>query len=232
VPLSIQSRTVGDVVVLGCAGRLVEGAETNELDRQVRDFTQMLHREFVLDLRNVSFIDSAGLGLLVRLVSRVRAAGGELKLCAVPLHIQKTLRVTRLQQVLASYENEAEAIVAMCGTDARGKAAAPDPVDILCVHSSSDVLAYLQQLLRQAGYAAMTTTNRSDASTLLRATTPGILVVDAATAAAWGGAAVLTKVLPGDVQVIELPETFATQDPAVAGQQLLAEIARAAVARR
>jgi hypothetical protein len=186
----------------------------------------MRQRYIVVDLHDVSFVDSAGLGLLVRLLSRMRGAGGRLTLCGLMPSLQHTLRVTRLHTVFPSYENEAEAIAAMYrrGDDRDGGAL--EPVDILCVHGSSDVLSYVQQVLRQAGYGVITATNRSDALTLLRATMPRVLVIDAAAAAAWTGG------LPEGVEVVELPTTFATDDAGVAGTALLAEVARAAGAGR
>jgi anti-sigma B factor antagonist len=228
VPLSIESRFVGDVVVLGCSGRLVEGAAVSELEARMRDLMEMLHRYFVLDVADVSFLDSAGLGLLVRLLSRVRAAGGDLKLCRVPQNIQKALQVTRLESTLSpQYRSDAEAIAAMHRPAGGGDTVARDAVHILCVHPSTDVLAYLQRLLRQAGYDAVTTTNRSDALTLLRATTPSLLVIEAAAAASLGGVDGLPQNVRGHVRMVQLPEGFSTTDPAVAAPQLLAEIARA-----
>ncbi len=80
--LSIQSRAIGDVMVLTCTGRIVDGEEASTLDRRVQEL-QLLHRDFVLDLHDVAFVDSAGLGLLVRLLARLQTASGDLKLCGV-----------------------------------------------------------------------------------------------------------------------------------------------------
>src|SRR5262252_6478211 len=139
MPLSLHAHGIGDIAVVECSGRIVEGAESAALYQQVRDLLAT-HRFFVLDLRNVSFVDSAGLGLLVRLLSRVRGMAGDLKLCGAQSNIEHTLTVTRLKSVLAAYATEGEAIAAFYhaqhGTDLPVRAA----VDIVCIHSSADVL--------------------------------------------------------------------------------------------
>jgi hypothetical protein len=56
---------------------------------------------------------------------------------------------------------------------------APLEVDVLCVHSSVDVLAYAREVLKQAGYGVMPASNVSDGRVLLRATTAPVLVIDA-----------------------------------------------------
>ena len=219
----MKSRTIGEAAVIECTGRIVEGTETAELDGQVRHL-QVVYRYFVLDLHGVSFVDSAGLGLLVRLLSRLRRVSGDLKLCGVAPNIQKSLNVSRLSSVLPSYDSVDAAVAAFERPSAGGEVPSRDEVDILCVHRSTDVLAYLHELLRRAGYGLMTSTNVSDAATLLIATKPRIVVIDAQSRAMgmsgrFGG-------LIGDAHVIELPSTFSIEDAGEAGQRLLSEIAR------
>jgi anti-anti-sigma factor len=223
VALSITQRTIGEVAVLECSGRIVEGTETASLDRQVRDL-QVVYRYFVLDLHDVAFVDSAGLGLLVRLLSRLRRASGDLKLSGVAPNIQKSLNVSRLNSVLASYDNVDAAVAAFERSSVGGEAPARDEVDILCVHWSNDVLAYLHELLRQAGYGLMTSTNVSDAATLLIATKPKIVVIDAQSRAI--GMSGRFGSLIGDAHVVELATTFSIDDAGDAGQRLLDDIAR------
>ncbi|HEX7793958.1 MAG TPA: anti-sigma factor antagonist [Vicinamibacterales bacterium] len=223
MPLSITPQTIGEVAILQCSGRIVEGTETTSLDRQMRDL-QVVYRYFVLDLHDVAFVDSAGLGLLVRLLSRLRRVSGDLKLCGVAPNIQKSLNVSRLSSVLPSYDDVDAAVAAFERPSPVGEAPSRDAVDILCVHGSNDVLAYLHELLRRAGYGLMTSTNVSDAATLLIATKPRIVVIDSQSRAMgmsgrFGG-------LIGDAHVVELPPTFSIEDAGDAGQRLLEEIAR------
>jgi len=223
VPLSIKQRTIGEVAILECNGRIVEGTETASLDRQVRDL-QVVYRYFVLDLHDVAFVDSAGLGLLVRLLSHLRRTSGDLKLCGVAPNIQKSLNVSRLNSVLASYDTVDAAVAAFERPSGGAEAPARNEVDILCVHRSNDVLAYLHELLRQAGYGLMTSTNVSDAATLLIATKPRIVVIDAQSHSI--GMSGRFGSLIGEAFVVELPATFSIDDAGDAGQRLLDAIAR------
>jgi len=219
----MKQRTIGEIAVIECSGRIVEGSEAASLDKQVRDL-QVVYRYFLLDLHDVAFVDSAGLGLLVRLLSRLRRASGDLKLCGVAPNIQKSLNVSRLSSVLASYDSIDAAVAAFERPSGGGETPARDEVDILCVHRSNDVLAYLHELLRQAGYGLMTSTNVSDAATLLIATKPRIVVIDAQSHSI--GMSGRFGSLIGEAFVVELPATFSIDDAGDAGQRLLDAIAR------
>jgi anti-anti-sigma factor len=219
----MKQRTIGEIAVIECSGRIVEGSEATSLDKQVRDL-QVVYRYFLLDLHDVAFVDSAGLGLLVRLLSRLRRVSGDLKLCGVAPNIQKSLNVSRLSSVLASYDSIDAAVAAFERPSGGGETPARDEVDILCVHRSSDVLAYLHELLRQAGYGLMTSTNVSDAATLLIATKPRIVVIDAQSHSI--GMSGRFGSLIGEAFVVELPTTFSIDDAGDAGQRLLDAIAR------
>src|SRR5262245_66263254 len=109
--LALHTHVAGDIAVIECSGRVVDGDETASLYRHFLDLLPA-HRFFVLDLHDVSFVDSAGLGLLVRLLLRVRGMAGDLKLCGAGASIEHTLTVTRLKRVLGAYATEGEAIAA------------------------------------------------------------------------------------------------------------------------
>ena len=223
--LSIASRSVGDISVLACTGRIVEGDESATLEAYV---TKLFPWQpyIVLDLGGVTFVDSSGLGLMLRLRALARTAAGDLKVCAPNHRVGEVLRVTRLDGVMPRYESELEAITAFYTP-----ATADDPwrsleVDVLCVHSSQDALAYAREVLKQAGYGVATAGNASDARVLLRATTPRVLVIDpdshARLAALTGGDPA------GRLAVVAWPEGFSTEDAGAAAQELLAGVNRAA----
>jgi anti-sigma B factor antagonist len=216
--LVLKHRTIGDIVAIECQGRIVEGTEAADLERQVRDL-QVVHRDFVLDLKEVAFVDSAGLGLLVRLLARLRASSGDLKLCRVAANIQRSLDVSRLSAVLATYESLDSAVEAFEFPVPDDSAPALEEVDILCVHRSADVLAYLRELLQRAGYGLMTATNASDAATLLVTKKPRIVVIDSESNAV--GMSGRFATLIGGAQVLELPHAFSIEDAGQAGQWLL-----------
>ena len=91
--LSVQHRRVGDITVLTCRGRIAEGGESALLETHVADL--LPHGPWiVLNLAAVSFLDSSGLGLLVKLLARGRRAGGGLRLCALPPRVSDILRMT------------------------------------------------------------------------------------------------------------------------------------------
>jgi anti-sigma B factor antagonist len=224
VPLLLQLRTVGDIAVIACSGRIVEGAEAAALHQRLREMLPIYHL-FVLDLREVSFIDSAGLGLLVRLLSRVRASAGDLKLCGASPNVEKTLTVSRLRSVLRSYITEADAIAAFYQIEPGNDLPVRAAVDIISIHSSSDVLAYLRALLRQAGYAVMTTDNIADALTLIRATEPKVVVIETALRDRMTGAMpVIFQQFAEGTYVIDLPASFSTDDAGEAGARLLDDL--------
>ena len=107
--LSLQHRQVGDVAVVTCSGRLVAGAEADALLTQIDDLLP-LHSRILLHLGDIDYIDSGGLGLLVRCLTRVQNASGQLSLCALSPKVSEVLRITRLDGPLRPYIAEADAI--------------------------------------------------------------------------------------------------------------------------
>src|SRR5262249_55580676 len=165
-----------DIPVVVCRGRIVEGTESAVL-REHLDMELAQQSLLVLDLREVDFIDSSGLGLLVRYAMKLRQQGGELKLCFVSPRIQTTLKTTKVSTVLKAYASESEALATFSPV-LQAKKAAAARVDVLCVTGSADLLAYLRQLLHRAGYAVSSTDNLAEAETMLAAR-PKFLVIDA-----------------------------------------------------
>jgi stage II sporulation protein AA (anti-sigma F factor antagonist) len=197
----------------------VEGAESLALrDHIEKELGQQ--QMLILDFREVDFVDSSGLGMLVRLAMQMRKAGGELKLCYVPPRIETTLKTTKVNTVLKSYPSEAEAIAAF---GKLRKPAAPK-ADILCVTSSADLLAYLGQLLQQAGYTVSTANNLAEAESLLTSSRPAFLVIDSYFSASISGDEALRgrfNALIDGVSIVELPPGFATSDAGDAARQLV-----------
>ena len=88
--LTLQSQTIDSVVVIRCQGRIVLGDEIRALQLEVGKLRQ-LKKKVVLQLAEVNYIDSAGLGALVRLVGMLRVGGGGLKLCELSPFVHKVL---------------------------------------------------------------------------------------------------------------------------------------------
>ena len=80
--LELSRRLVGDVTVITCTGRIVLGKESESLQACL-DETLPMNTHVLLHLAGVEFVDSGGLGLLVRYLTRAQNAGGAPKLCAL-----------------------------------------------------------------------------------------------------------------------------------------------------
>lgn len=109
----IKLRRLDDVVILDLSGRITLGEGTVV----VRDALQKLliggDRKFLLNLADVDYIDSAGLGELVTAFTTVRAEGGQFKLLKLTHRIRDLLQITKLLTVFDSFDNETEAIKSM-----------------------------------------------------------------------------------------------------------------------
>jgi anti-sigma B factor antagonist len=224
VSLSLQSRRVGDIVVVRCRGRIVEGPACAELQEQLG---RVLPDDpcIILDLSDVDFLDSSGLGRLVRFLSRSRAANGDIKLCGVPARISEVLRITRLAAVFDSHASEADAVAAFYRQPVRAGAPNRFNPEILCVDKSRDVLTYVCEALRQSGYGVMFADNLPDALILLKASRPKAVVVSAELRAARDtGTAQAFNELATRFSVIELPADFSSRDAAEAGERLLDQV--------
>jgi anti-sigma B factor antagonist len=154
--LSLETQLMKDVVVIRCRGRIVLGKEADVLQAELNKQTE-LRKKVVLNLAETDYLDSRGLGALVRALSVLRAKGGELKLCELHPSVLEVLQVTNLLTVFATYQSEKEAVEAFsAGRRPDRTAASPSATKILCVDTSPDLLAYVSTLLKRAGYQVST----------------------------------------------------------------------------
>jgi anti-sigma B factor antagonist len=108
--MEIAERKVSDVTVLDLTGKMTLG-EGDELLRQtVNNLLAAGTKKIVLNLEGVPYIDSAGLGEVVRTHMTVSKQGGKLKLLNLTKRIEDLLSITKLLTVFDSYEAEADAI--------------------------------------------------------------------------------------------------------------------------
>jgi anti-sigma B factor antagonist len=221
--LSFRSHTVGDITVLKCDGRIVEGAESAALRQHVNEVLEYTPA-IVLDLSEVQYIDSSGLGMLVRIL--VRTGPENLKLCGLTSRISETLKITRLATVFDCHESEAEAIAAFYRYPAGSSRPSPFVApNVLCVGKSAELLTYMQEVLRQAGLSVTTTDNLPDAVTLLKAMTPKVVLVghELRSAGSTGMVETFNRLLD-TLAVIELPADFAREDPTETGPRLVERV--------
>jgi anti-anti-sigma factor len=221
--LSIETRSIDDITVLSCNGRIVDGDESSTLAAAV-DKLLPLQPCVVLDLRGVSFIDSAGVGLLLRLRTLAQRAAGDVKICAAPPRFRELLHVTTLDGVLRPHDSAEEAIGAFKSSTGARKDQSSLEVDVVLVHPSADVLVYGSELLKRAGYRARTASNVSDARVLVRAMQPKAVVIapDMHPRLIERGADIVAG-----MQVLLLSGEFSRADPGEAGRRLLADLSRA-----
>jgi len=220
--LRLESRPVGEVFVVQCHGRIVAGNEVFTLHSQVGDAIEK-YGDVVLQLDDLQFLDSSGLGALVRLMHAARAKAGDLKLCGLPAKISKVLELTNLVSQFEIYDSLEEAITAayLGSRYSRGKTGDARP-RMLCVYPSLDVCMFLREVLCSAGFNALTTTAVDDAPILLKATRAKLVIVSARVQSIRGKPVrtAFTEIVP-DVGLFVLNENFATQDPGEAAEQLL-----------
>jgi anti-sigma B factor antagonist len=103
--LRMSTRTLEGALVVDCSGRLVFGEESASL----RDMVKKLiaeKPEIVMNLREVNYIDSGGLGTLVSLFTTARNAGGAVKLASLSQRVGDLLQVTKLLTIFEVFDNE------------------------------------------------------------------------------------------------------------------------------
>jgi anti-sigma B factor antagonist len=106
----MTDRDVNGVTVLEIEGRIVLGEESNAFREKVKSLLAAGKKKIVLNLSNVSYIDSAGLGTLVATFHSARAQGATLKLSHLGAKFKEVLQVTKLMTVFDTYENEGAAV--------------------------------------------------------------------------------------------------------------------------
>jgi anti-sigma B factor antagonist len=104
------TRQVGGVTILDISGRIVLGEESAALRNLVCDLLSKGHKEILLNLADVNYIDSSGLGQLVSAFTRVRKLGGELKLLNLTSKVSHLMQITRLYTVFDIMDDEDAAV--------------------------------------------------------------------------------------------------------------------------
>jgi len=108
--MQIEQRAVGDVVVLDIKGRVTLGEGDELLKDKVNSIVSQGRSKIVLNLAEVPYLDSAGLGEVVRAYTTVSRQGGSLKLLSLTKRITDLLSITKLLTVFDTFEAEDEAV--------------------------------------------------------------------------------------------------------------------------
>ena len=108
--MKIDIRTVGDVRILDCSGKITLGEGTMSIRNTVRDILQAGAKKIVLNLAETSYIDSAGVGELMSTYTTVVNNGGQLKLLNLTKKIRDQLAVTKLLTVFDVSDSESASV--------------------------------------------------------------------------------------------------------------------------
>jgi len=108
--LILKTRDAGEVAILDLQGKIILGDECNLLREQVKTLLAANKKKIVLNLGEVSFIDSAGVGTLVASFTSAKAQDAELKMANLTKKFKETLQITRLLTVFEVYDSEDEAV--------------------------------------------------------------------------------------------------------------------------
>jgi anti-anti-sigma factor len=218
--LSLQSQTRGDVVIIRCKGRIVSGDEARHLQQEIERLTP-LTKNVVLQLAEVNYLDSGGLGSLVRIYGVLRAARGDLKLAELSPFVVQVLEATNLLKVLKPFATEAQAVAAFAAKPGSPEeAAAPaSAARVVCIDSSLDVLAYLKVLLQRSGYEVFTTRHLADAVALAIGTKPRVVVCGPAMST--DAVAEKLRHSAPNARLLHLPADFSTSEADQGGRDLV-----------
>jgi anti-sigma B factor antagonist len=109
--LKMDTKTVEGVTVVSCVGRIVFGDEAAALRTELKSILST-SKKVILNLSEVSYIDSGGLGTLVGVFSTARAGGADIKLAGLGQRVRDVLQITKLVTVFEVYDNEQKALAA------------------------------------------------------------------------------------------------------------------------
>jgi len=109
--LKLSTRDNNGVTIIDLSGRIVFGDESAMLRDKVKSLIPTNSR-IILNLAQISYIDSGGIGTMVSLFTSARAAGGDIKLANLTKRVGDLLQITKLITVFETYDNESQAIQA------------------------------------------------------------------------------------------------------------------------
>src|SRR5215510_2330762 len=108
--MQISERVLGDVMVVDLKGKITLGEGDELLKDKVNSLINQGQRKILLNLADVPYLDSAGLGEVVRAYTTVSRQGGNLKLLNLTKRITDLLAITKLLTVFETFESESEAV--------------------------------------------------------------------------------------------------------------------------
>ena len=108
--LTMMEKEIGGVTILQLAGRIILGEESNALRTKIKELLGQGRTRLVIDLAEVTYIDSAGLGTLVAGFTSARNQGADLKLANLTKRFDEQLHITKLVTVFDVYKTVQDAV--------------------------------------------------------------------------------------------------------------------------
>ena len=108
--VKLTTRQVGDVTVVDAVGRITLGEGASSFRDTIRDLASSGHKKLLLNLAEVSYIDSSGIGEMVSGFTTVANQGGVMKLLNLTKRVKDLLQITKLYTVFEVFEDEATAV--------------------------------------------------------------------------------------------------------------------------
>jgi anti-sigma B factor antagonist len=108
--MKIEERTVGEVTILDLRGKMLIGEGDEMLREKINNLVESGKTKVLLNLADVPYVDSAGLGEIVRCYTTVSRKDGKLKIVNLTKRIQDLLSITKLITVFETFDDEGEAV--------------------------------------------------------------------------------------------------------------------------
>ena len=108
--MQIQERAIGDVTILDLNGKITLGEGDERLKDTIASLVAGGRRKVLLNLENVPYVDSAGLGVIVGTYTTITRQGGALKLLKLTKRIEDLLAITKLLTVFETFDDETDAV--------------------------------------------------------------------------------------------------------------------------
>ena len=110
MPLDVTQREMNGIYLLGLKGRLVLGQEINGLHTVIDNLLASSATRIVINLEQVNYVDSAGLGALIEIRRKTKAQGAALKLCNLGPNLRNALEIARLLPIFETCPTETVAV--------------------------------------------------------------------------------------------------------------------------
>jgi len=108
--LKYTLRRVGDVTIIDLAGRIVLGEGSGQIRSIMKDILAAGNNKIIVNLAEIAYVDSSGLGELISAYASVTTSGGQIKLENVQAKMADLLQITKLNTVFETFTDEAKAV--------------------------------------------------------------------------------------------------------------------------